>query len=87
MSYIITNITNTTAPVSYTPDGYFTGITLYVGDIPGVSVISWNPGQVIDLDLIATRTNILQSQSLRVHINEGRMIAVASAVPSSVTLT
>ena len=82
MSYIITNITNTTAPISHTPDGYFTGLTLYVADIPGVSVISWKPGQAIDLELIATRTNILQSRTLRVHILEGRMTLTASADPA-----
>jgi len=85
--YTVTNITNTTGPVSPTPDGgAFTGLTLHVGDIPGLSIITWKPGQVIDLDLIATRTNILQSQALRVHVNEGRMTVTASAAPGTTTL-
>lgn len=83
MSYVVTNITNTTGPISPTPDGYYTGQILYVGDIPNVSVISWTPGQAIDLDLITTRTQIFESRHLRVHINEGRMTVVASADPGS----
>lgn len=81
--YTVTNITNTTGPVSYTPDGYFTGLTLFISDIPNVGVIKLKPAQSVDLDLIATRTQILESSHLKIHVNEGRMSVTASADPGS----
>jgi hypothetical protein len=80
MSYLVKNVTylspilgpDGVAPIS--PAGEVYGKDLVVADIPNVGIIKWYPGQVIDLEAIATTDQILQSMHLRVHINEGRMV-------------
>lgn len=80
MAYLIKNVSYTSpilgpdgyAPIS--PAGQVYGKDLVVADIPNVGVIKWYPGQVIDLELITSTAQILQSTHLRVHINEGRMV-------------
>lgn len=80
MSYLVQNITYN-APVLnpdgyqvLSPSGYAYGLDLYVSDIPNVSAIKWHPGQIIDLESIASTTQIDQSRHLKVHISEGRMV-------------
>jgi hypothetical protein len=76
----IQNITDTDMTGKYTfptPNGGIVkGIELYVADIPNVATISWLPGQIVDLGLIATTAQIDQSRHLRVHILEGRMVVI-----------
>ena len=80
MSYLVQNTTYTSPvlnPDGYqvlSPSGFAYGLDLYVEDIPNVSVLKWHPGQIIDLESIATTLQIEQSRHLKVHISEGRMI-------------
>ena len=45
---------------------------IYVADIPGLQSIKIRPGQVIDLERLATRNQILDSSHIKVHINASR---------------
>ena len=81
MAYLIQNITHTSpilGPAGYVPispvPGFVYGMELYVNDIPNVTRVKWYPGQIIDLEKIATVAQIEQSRHLKVHIAEGRMV-------------
>ena len=66
MSYFVKNVTDTSS----------VPMILSVNDIPNVFWIKWMPGEIKDLELIATNDQILQSRHLKVHILEGRMVKV-----------
>lgn len=86
MSYIVTNTTNATGHNYFTPDGYTMGQDLWISDIPNLAPVKLRPGQSKDFDLITTRTQILQSSHLRIHVLENRMSVVASADPGTDTV-
>lgn len=66
MSYLATNLTNR---------------KLAIADIPNVNVLYIDAYSTLDLELHATRNQILDSQSLKLHIAEGRISVTASASP------
>lgn len=66
MSYLATNLTNK---------------KLSIADIPNVGVIYIDPNATLDLELYATRNQILDSTHLKLHIAESRISIVASPSP------
>lgn len=72
MIYIVKNITDTTtAPKD-----------IAIADIPGVAIVTIKAGQTKDLEIYATRNQILDSSHLKLHISEGRVsVLTVSAQP------
>lgn len=72
MTYVVKNITDvTTSPKD-----------IAIGDIPGVATITLKAGQARDLEVYATRNQIMDSSHLKVHISEGRVsVLTVSAQP------
>lgn len=66
MSYLATNLTNK---------------KLSIADIPNVGVIYIDPNATLDLELYATRNQILDSAHLKLHIAESRISITASPSP------
>lgn len=77
MTYVIKNITD----ASPSPRA------VSIGDIPGVGIIVVQPGRQQDLEVMATRNQILDSSHLKLHIAEGRLaVETISLQPDERTL-